>query len=95
MPDMARYHYPMFPSGLVLKHRFESEQKLPSLRVPHLLGHGRRDTLIPFRHADRLAAVSKSAQLTRYVSDEAGHNDFFDVADRELAAVLRQWLRQF
>jgi pimeloyl-ACP methyl ester carboxylesterase len=95
MADMARYHYPMFPSGLVLQHRFESEKKLPALTVPHLLGHGRRDTLIPYAHADRLAAISHSTNLTRFTGETAGHNDFFELTERDLAPVVKQWLSQF
>jgi pimeloyl-ACP methyl ester carboxylesterase len=95
MPDMARHHYPMFPAGLVLQHRFDSEQKLPAVIVPHLLGHGRKDPLIPFSHADRLAAVSKSVRLTRFTSETAGHNDFFELTEQDLPPVLKTWLSQF
>lgn len=94
LPDMARHHYPMFPTGLVLQHRFESEKKLPDLAIPHLLGHGRQDNLIPFKHAERLAAVSNSPELTRFTPDTS-HNDFFYLAEDALKPVLAEWLRQF
>jgi pimeloyl-ACP methyl ester carboxylesterase len=95
MPDVAHYHYPIFPTGLVLKHRFDSAKKLPDITVPHLLGHGKRDNLIPFTHADKLATLSHSSKLTRFTAPDASHNDFFELAEKDLTPVLKEWLKQF
>lgn len=50
---------------------------------PLLLMHGRRDAVIPFRHADELAAAARSAGLAPEFVPIAGadHNDIMEHAD--------------
>jgi pimeloyl-ACP methyl ester carboxylesterase len=93
MADVARYHYPIVPASLLLIHRFESLAKLRDLTLPHFLGHGRHDAIVPFACADRLAEV-RAGPLTRFTSD-SDHNDFFDVSAKELTAALARFLQPF
>ena len=47
--EMARRMLPFVPVSLLLRHRFDSVHKIAKIRCPILIGHGRRDPLIPFR----------------------------------------------
>jgi fermentation-respiration switch protein FrsA (DUF1100 family) len=94
MLDMAKHNYPMLPVGLLLKHHFASEEKVRDLRAPYFLGHGRADAGIPFGHSDRLAKAA-GGPVTRFISDKADHNDFFDVAERELRPAMAEFLGRF
>jgi pimeloyl-ACP methyl ester carboxylesterase len=93
MVDEARWHYPIFPVELMLKHRFESEKKIAGVHVPILIGHGRRDSVVPFGMSERLAKAA-GGPVVRLICEGADHNDFFDVAaeevDREAGAFLRR-----
>src|SRR5271166_5833497 len=53
---MARRLFPFLPVALLLRHRFDSEQKIAKLRCPTLIGHGRLDPVVPFEMGERLAA---------------------------------------
>ncbi len=51
--------------------RFESDKILARKAIPTLHVHGRRDELVPFAHAERLAAITGG----RLLVEEGGHND--------------------
>ncbi|MBK8589607.1 MAG: alpha/beta hydrolase [Sandaracinaceae bacterium] len=61
LPAPARFVVDLFDSAAVLRSK-------PG-RVLHL--HGRRDELVPFAHAEALAAITGGPLL----AEEGGHND--------------------
>jgi fermentation-respiration switch protein FrsA (DUF1100 family) len=79
--EMGRRLLPFLPVSLLLRHRFDNLSKIPQISCPVLIGHGRRDSTIPFAMAERLAAAAKSPVTTLWIA-QADHNDFFDVAGR-------------
>ena len=79
--------------ALVPLNPFDSIAKLPRVRCPILIVHGARDTLIPLRMADELAAVAK-AKVTRVTLDNSGHNDVFDTGGEKLWGALATFVAQ-
>jgi fermentation-respiration switch protein FrsA (DUF1100 family) len=92
MADMARRVLPIFPSSLLLKHRFESERKIATLKCPIFIAHGVRDSIIPSFMSDRLARVAGDRVVDTMFIDDADHNDFFEVAGPELSARIKRFL---
>jgi fermentation-respiration switch protein FrsA (DUF1100 family) len=78
MADLARRLFPILPTGLILKHHFENEKKLHTIRVPIFLAHGTRDSIIPFAMSQKLAAAA-AGPVTKYDVQDGDHNDVFDV----------------
>jgi pimeloyl-ACP methyl ester carboxylesterase len=97
MVDVARCHYPGVPVSLLLQHRFLSDEKIGSIRVPLLLCHGRQDDIAPFKMSDRLAATAEKAgvPITRLILDHAAHNDFFIQDEARVESAVAQFLKQF
>jgi fermentation-respiration switch protein FrsA (DUF1100 family) len=91
--DMARTFAPVPLPRWFFVHRFESLKKLPTVACPILLGHGRRDSLVPFRMFEQMSMAVKD-RATTVVIDDANHNDFFDVGggriDEAIAAFCRK-----
>jgi pimeloyl-ACP methyl ester carboxylesterase len=55
--------------------------------------HGRKDTVVPFTHQDRLAAVLRNnTNFVRIILPDAGHNDVFQKAVPQITQALRQCL---
>lgn len=81
--DMARTILPVVPPAFLFKHKFENLDKIAKLRRPILLGHGRRDPLIPFTMFERLSAACVEPPAT-LVLDQAEHNDFLDLGGAAL-----------
>ncbi|MFH1152855.1 MAG: alpha/beta family hydrolase [Pseudomonadota bacterium] len=71
---VARHYYPMFPVGLMLRHRFDSMALAPSIRVPMLALVGENDEIIP---RERSMALTRhwGGQVAAVVIEGAGHND--------------------
>jgi len=95
MVAMAQGKYPFLPVGLLLKHRFMSIEKVPALSVPYFLGHGKADDFIGYWQADALGtAYGRPELVTRYTSEKAGHNDFFDTDLSELEGAIEGFLKK-
>ncbi len=102
MTDMARRTMPILPVSLILRHRFDSLSKIDDVTCPIYFAHGRDDSVIPFQMTMTLAAAAAQARAARgdagaalepLVVDSADHNDFFEVADRQLTDSLSEWIR--
>ena len=91
MADMARAVLPLFPSSMLLRHHFENERKLADVKVPILVIHGRRDSIIPFSMGQRLATLAGD-RATFHPIDDADHNDLFDVGGAEMYETIRRFL---
>ena len=89
---LARRSFPVFPVKLLLRHRFDSLSKIGRVNCPILIGHGRRDRIVPFWMADELAAAAKTP-VTRLTID-SDHNDFFNVGNKEILQALSRFLNQ-
>ncbi len=87
--DMAHRLVPFLPASVLLRHRFDNIGKIKHVACPILIGHGRRDRLVPFEMGERLAAAARPPVTTLWI-DEADHNDFYDVAGRRVdQAIVR------
>lgn len=91
LTDMARKNFPYLPAALLLRHKFDNAPKIARVKCPILLGHGRRDNMIPFEMCDSLAERAKSP-VTRLTIDLAGHNDFYSVGGERVFDAIRRFL---
>jgi fermentation-respiration switch protein FrsA (DUF1100 family) len=83
MGDTGQRLYPYLPVKLLLKHRFMSIEKIPRIKCPTILAHGRDDTLVPFSMCGQLAKAA-GGKVTQIPIDGAGHNDVWDVGYRQI-----------
>jgi pimeloyl-ACP methyl ester carboxylesterase len=95
LKDMARRILPWAPTSLMLKHHFDNESKIKNIKVPILIVHGSRDSIVPF---DMSAVLAKAAPHATYVPiSVADHNDLFDVGADEInqrvAAFIKRAIR--
>ncbi len=86
--DMALSVFPMPLPRWFFAHKFDSQGKIASINCPILLGHGRRDPVVPFPMFERLAASAKGP-LSTLVIDNAEHNNFYEVGGRRLDEATR------
>ncbi len=91
MVEMGKVSYPVVPVSFLLKHRFESIRKIQQVKCPILLGHGKRDDVIPCAMTRELAQKAK-APVTEFYVDHLGHNDFWGETTMH---PLQKFLSQF
>lgn len=61
--DLARGMYPFVPTGLLLRHPFESLSRLPGIAAPILVVASERDRITPAEHARRMAEGARAGRL--------------------------------
>jgi fermentation-respiration switch protein FrsA (DUF1100 family) len=83
--DLAKRHYPLLPSGLLLRDRFDSLSRIAAVRAPMLILQGARDTLVPPAMGRRLAAAA-TAPVAVWEAPGAGHNEIGAAGGIEAAA---------
>ncbi|MEW5741807.1 MAG: alpha/beta hydrolase [Myxococcota bacterium] len=76
LPDVGARAFPFFPVRLLMRDRFDSASRAPSIRVPVLVLHGPADEVIPFELGKALAAKFPHARFVEVPG--AGHNDLWD-----------------
>jgi pimeloyl-ACP methyl ester carboxylesterase len=89
LPDVGADRYPWVPVRLIMRNRFASLKRAPSITMPWVVFHGRNDVTIPTEHGEALAAAAPQAQLVLLASDHEGGV----VADRATAFPILRDLR--
>lgn len=81
--DLAKQDYPWLPVDLLLKHRFDSIDKISKLTEPLVVMHSKDDHVIPYSLGDRLFhAANEPKRMQRYTDRQ--HTGFTE-ADIEAA----------
>ncbi len=89
--DMALSICPLPLPRWFFAHKFDSQSKIAAITCPILLGHGRRDPLVPFPMFEKLAATARGP-LSTLVIDNAEHNDFYDVGGQRIDEAIRRFV---
>lgn len=93
MTEMAKKRFPLLPASLLLRHRFDSIDKIKGVTCPILLGHGSADSVVPAEMSASLAvAASTSAPVTIFTVRGADHNDFYEVGSSQIDDALTKFL---
>ncbi len=79
--EMAKKVFPLLPSSLMLKTRYDSISKIKSVHIPLLILHGDQDQVVPFAQGQTLFAAANQPK-TFYTISGAGHNDTYVVGGR-------------
>jgi pimeloyl-ACP methyl ester carboxylesterase len=91
--DTARRLLPFVPVALLLRHRFDSVDKIANIRCPALLGHGRRDATIPFSMGKQLAESAGGPVTTIWI-DQAAHKHFFEIGGAQIEAAITTFVSE-
>ena len=79
------------PVGLILTQEFDTLGKIPEVRVPLLVVHGTRDSIVPFEMGEKLfAAATAPKQFLRV--EGASHHNLSSVGFDQYRAALAQHL---
>jgi uncharacterized protein len=77
------------PVGLILTQKFDTLAKMPELRMPVLITHGTRDSIVPFHMGERLYEAARGPK--RFIKVEgAGHHNLSGNAFDEYRRALKE-----
>jgi alpha-beta hydrolase superfamily lysophospholipase len=75
------------PVGLMLTQEFDTLATLPQVRMPVLVTHGTRDSIVPFQMGERLFEAARSPK--RFIRVEgAGHHNLSGAAFEDYRAAM-------
>jgi len=81
VPAMARRNLITLPVAPLARNKFNTLRRIPDLKVPLLLIHGRRDRIVPIEHGMAVFEAAPDEDKALHVVESAGHNDLPFVAD--------------
>jgi uncharacterized protein len=74
VPDVAAYHYPVFPVRLLMRTRLDAVGQIANYKGPLLQMHGEADTIVPFKIGRQLFdAANEPKQFLVFPNHD--HND--------------------
>lgn len=87
---LGQYHYPWAPIRLLSRFRYDTREHLGRVTCPVLLFHGRHDDIVPYHHAETLAAATD--RVVELVTLEGGHNDAMLVSRQRYVERLSEFI---
>lgn len=92
--DMARSAYPFLPPvGPLIRTRYDTIRKIPTLTLPLLVLHGDRDTIVPSSQGRRVFEAAPGPKRF-FAIPGAGHNDTYVVGGDAYWRALGEFLRE-
>jgi len=89
--DAAAHFYPIVPTSLLLKDRYDSARIIDSVSTPVFVIHGELDTTMPIKFARRLFEKAIEPKESLWFS-AAGHNNLYDFgAAKEVLTFLKRY----
>ena len=77
MIELAQQYYPFLPVKFLLKDKYETIKKLPNIKSPLLVLHGRLDTIVPYSMGKKLFEKANKPKF-KYFIDNDNHMMRFD-----------------
>jgi fermentation-respiration switch protein FrsA (DUF1100 family) len=74
VPDVGQQTFPWLPVRWVMRNRFDNLAKIGKCPRPVFIAHGTADSLIPFRHSERLYEAANEPK-SFFILENAEHND--------------------
>ena len=88
--DMAAGMFPLLPSRLLCRYRYNSHALIDSVNMPVLIAHSREDEMIPFKMGQRLFARAKEPKA--FYEGRGGHNEGILESDAEYQEMLKAFV---
>lgn len=90
LADVAAMHYPLLPVRWLIRHYYDSLDKIERISCPKLFIHSEEDTLIPIANAKALFDRAKDPK--QFMSTPGDHNEGGVMYAPEYTEQLRQFL---
>ena len=73
--SVARDRYPIFPLSLLIKDKYDSLRRVPRIHAKTIILIAEHDTVVPKKHAYRLAEAFPPGQIEVHEIEGSHHND--------------------
>ncbi len=91
IPEMARRHYPVFPTALLCRFKYDTLAAVKNIRCPVLVICSREDEIVPFEHGIRIFNAARDPK--KLVELRGSHNSMIFESEDDYAAALRSIIK--
>ncbi|MBA4394366.1 MAG: hypothetical protein C0407_12515 [Desulfobacca sp.] len=91
---MARYHYPFVISEKFLSSRYDALSKIARLKIPVLVVHGAKDSIVPIALGRRLFQAAPEPKAF-YEIPGADHNDTYLIGGEAYFRMIQETIRKW
>ena len=88
MPEVSAKHYPFMPTGLIVKHKYETNQKLKQIHCPIVFAHSTDDEVIPYEQSQRNYAAANEPK--QFIKLRGGHGSGFLLTKKDYLSGLQK-----
>jgi fermentation-respiration switch protein FrsA (DUF1100 family) len=93
VPDVAAEAYPFLPVRQLGRIQYNTLARLSEIEVPLLIIHSPDDTVIPYRHGQKLFTAAN--QPKKFLEIRGGHNDGFIISAQAYEATLDNFISTY
>ena len=89
MVDAAKKFYPYIPVSLLLQDRYENEKKVKNIKIPIMIMHGEKDTIVPFSMGKKIFEIANEPKYSYFTK----YDDHMMEYDDQLVNALKIFLK--
>lgn len=89
MKDLARHYLMLYPTNLLIKYSFPTNEHLKLTPAPVTIFHGTEDEVIPYKQSIKLAAENPSVELVTIENGKHNNLSQFPLFAKKLDSALR------
>ena len=78
MENAAKIYYPYLPVKLLLKDKYDSLNKITTIKTPILIMHGKKDDIVPFSMGKELFEKANYPKYSYFTPDDDHMLEFND-----------------
>jgi pimeloyl-ACP methyl ester carboxylesterase len=93
MTEVSAKHYPFMPTGLIVKHEYETNSKLKNIHCPIVFIHSKNDEVIPYEHSQRNYIAANEPK--GFIEIHGGHANGFLLSKQQYISGLEQAFEKF
>ena len=76
MENAAKIYYPYLPVKILLKDKYDSINKVNTIKVPILIMHGKKDSIVPFRMGVEMFEKANEPKYSFFPSNDDHMMDY-------------------
>ena len=81
--------YPWLPVRFLIKDKFDSESKIKNIKIPLLIMHGERDSIVPFKMGKKLFEKANYPKKSYFTKND----DHMMTFDEKLLAKIDEFIK--
>ena len=89
MTEAAKNFYPYIPVNLLLKDKYQNNQKIKNINIPVLIMHGEADQIVPFWMGKKIYEIANQPKYSYFTK----HDDHMMEYNEKLVSVLKTFIK--